>query len=152
MARMYRHAPLNSIWEGSGNVMALDVLRAADHIPLFMHEVKLCSGIDPNVDIYIDRLEQYLQYSLGSGVLSMQAQINARGLVDQMAVAFQASLLLRYGCPQATEMFIASRIGSKLNSTSSGSESNWGVNYGSTAFTPSNAKYVIQDNMPVFTV
>ena len=147
MAKMYRHAPLNSIWEGSGNVMALDVLRAGKHIPLFMQEVGLCKGMNPHVDEYIRKLGNNLHTVLkedeARGMKGVHAQLHARNLVDQMAVGLQASLLLRYGCPTVTELFIASRI-RNLDGFNSG------VNYGSTPFDPSASKHVIMDNMPVY--
>lgn len=98
MARLYRHAPLNAIWEGSGNVIALDVLRAKKHLPIFMQEVKLCSGIDRTLDSYIRETEKQLHYA--SSLPADALQRSARGLVDRLAISFQASLMLRYGCPK----------------------------------------------------
>lgn len=143
MAKLFRHSPLNSIWEGSGNVICLDVLRAHKLIPTFVAEIKQCSGIDSNVDSYIMHMEKFLYASCrDSNVMSSETQYAARHIVDQLAVAYQASLLLRYGCPKIAEMYIQSRIhpGSR----------NLTANYGSVPFSRSNIQHVLQENYPVF--
>jgi putative acyl-CoA dehydrogenase len=150
MAKLYRHAPLNAIWEGSGNVIALDVLRAANKIPLLMDEINLCSGIDSHVDEYISRLENFLHvtfkhYGGGKGV-SPELQLRARYIADQLATALQASLMLRYGCPTATNMFIQSRIhpSHRLDGF------NPSINYGSVPYNLRDIQHVVSDNMPVY--
>src|SRR5213079_1997601 len=69
MPRLYRDSPLNSIWEGSGNVAALDVLRAfikePEGLPAFMAEVKLAEGENANLDAHVKGLEQRIG-SLGT--------------------------------------------------------------------------------------
>jgi len=151
MAKLYRHAPLNAIWEGSGNVIALDVLRAAAKIPLLMEEVKLCAGIDSHVDDYISQLEKYLyvtfkHYGGPTRGISPDLQLRARYISDQLATALQASLMLRYGCPTAASMFIQSRIhpSHRLDGF------NHSINYGAVPYTMRDIRHVISDNMPVF--
>ena len=144
MARMYRHAPLNAIWEGSGNVMALDVLRAAKHIPLFVQELKQCEKLgNTTANQYIQRLEKDLMKMLKDSVFggSLEVQRGARNIVDRLAIAQQASLLLRYGCPKAAEMYVESR----MLSNGTGDR---GMNYGSTPYSAANSLHVINDNLP----
>jgi putative acyl-CoA dehydrogenase len=116
MPRLYREAPLNSIWEGSGNVNALDVLRAMarepESVDAFVAEAEEARGSDPKRD---DRLEE-LKRSLSD---STDAESRARRIVEQMAVVLEASLLVRHGDPAVAEAFCASRLGSN-GSTSFG--------------------------------
>jgi putative acyl-CoA dehydrogenase len=109
MPRLYREAPLNSIWEGSGNVNALDVLRAMarepESVDAFVAEVEEARGSDPRLD---DRLDQ-----LGRSLTdSADAESRARTIVEQMAVVLEASLLVRHGDPAVAEAFCASRLDS----------------------------------------
>ena len=108
MPRLYREAPLNSIWEGSGNVNALDVLRAMGREPesvtAFMAEVDEARGSDPRLDRAVDELKQ--QLSNGAGT-----EAGARRLVERMAVVLEGSLLVRHGDPAVADAFCASRIG-----------------------------------------
>jgi putative acyl-CoA dehydrogenase len=108
MPRLYREAPLNSIWEGSGNVNALDVLRAMGREPesvtAFMAEVDEARGSDPRLDRSVDELKQ--QLSNGAGTES-----GARRLVERMAVVLEGSLLMRHGDPVVADAFCVSRIG-----------------------------------------
>jgi putative acyl-CoA dehydrogenase len=108
MPRLYREAPLLSIWEGSGNVMCLDVLRAMrvemDATEAFFEEVTLASGRERRFDVFIDRLRT--EVSDLDGI-----QHRARRLVEQFALALQGSLLLRYGDGAVAEAFVASRLG-----------------------------------------
>jgi putative acyl-CoA dehydrogenase len=108
MPRLYREAPLNSIWEGSGNVNALDVLRAMGREPetvtAFIAEVDEARGADPRLDRVIVELKKEL--SNGAAV-----EAGARRLVERLAVALQGSLLVRYGDPAVAEAFGASRLG-----------------------------------------
>ena len=109
MPRLYREAPLNSIWEGSGNVNALDVLRAMAREPeavtAFMSEVEEARGSDPRLDDAIDELKRQL-----SDQTDVEAR--ARRVVELMAVALEASLLVRHGDPAVAEAFCASRLDS----------------------------------------
>ena len=108
MPRLYREAPLNSIWEGSGNVNTLDVLRAMDREPesvtAFIAEVEEARGSDPRLDRSVDELKNEL--SNGGG-----AEAGARRLVERMAIALQGSLLVRHGDPAVADAFCASRLG-----------------------------------------
>lgn len=106
MARLYREAPLNGIWEGSGNVICLDVVRAIEREPevvdAFLDEVRLASG-EPRLDKLISELET-LMPTLPSN------EFAARSVVERMALAFQASLLLRHSSSNVSEAFCASRL------------------------------------------
>jgi putative acyl-CoA dehydrogenase len=145
MARMYRHAPLNSIWEGSGNVMTLDVLRAAQHLPLLMKEIKECVPLgNAALNSYIQALEKDL-FRLLKGATTpesmLELQRHARNLVDRLAVALQASVLMRFGCPVMAEMYVESRV-------FNGRGDSRGMNFGSTVYSADNLKHVLQENIP----
>jgi putative acyl-CoA dehydrogenase len=107
MPRLYREAPLNSIWEGSGNVNALDVLRAMhrepDSVTAFIAEVEEARGADPRLDRSVATLKQ--QLSNGAA-----AEAGARRLVERMALVLQGSLLVRHGDPNVADAFCASRL------------------------------------------
>src|SRR4051794_12826478 len=102
MPRLLRDAPLNGIWEGSGNVIALDVLRALAREPggleAFRAECELARGADARLDAWLDR------------PLALDPWSARRG-VEQLALAFQASLLVRYAPPYVAEAFCAARLG-----------------------------------------
>ena len=108
MPRLYRESPLNSIWEGSGNVNALDVLRAMDREPesvtAFLAEVDEASGSDPRLDRSVVELK--IELANGAG-----AEAGARRLVERMAMVLEGSLLVRYGDPAVADAFCASRLG-----------------------------------------
>jgi putative acyl-CoA dehydrogenase len=108
MPRLYREAPLNSIWEGSGNVNALDVLRAMGREPetvtAFMAEVDETSGSDPRLDRSIVELKKTL--ANGAAVES-----GARRVVERLAITLQGSLLVRYGDAAVADAFCATRLG-----------------------------------------
>jgi putative acyl-CoA dehydrogenase len=103
--RLYREAPLNSIWEGSGNVNALDVLRALGREPealaAYLDEVELARGADTRLDKAIDALR---------GAAASPREAGARRLVEDMAVALQAALLVRHAPPPVAEAFMATRL------------------------------------------
>ena len=107
MPRLYREAPLNSIWEGSGNVNALDVLRAMSREPesiaAFLAEVELAKGSDAR----LDRAVVDLKVELANAA---EAESRARRVVERMAIALQGSLLIRYGDPAVAGAFCASRL------------------------------------------
>jgi putative acyl-CoA dehydrogenase len=107
LPRLYRESPLNSIWEGSGNVIALDVLRALQRSPesveAFFGEVALAEGAEPRLDAYAAKLRDELADPT-------DAEPRARRLIEQMALAFQGSLLVRHGDPAVTEAFVRSRL------------------------------------------
>lgn len=106
LPRLYREAPLNSIWEGSGNVICLDVLRAMAREPGTMealfHEIKLASGQDRRFDAHVHALEK----DRDGGDL----EVRARRFVERLSLGLQGSLLLRFGHPAITEAFCASRL------------------------------------------
>jgi putative acyl-CoA dehydrogenase len=113
MPRLYREAPLNSIWEGSGNVTALDVLRALARAPgsadALLAELDLATGGDPGLDAATAQLRQLLAgLETATGP---QAQYRARRLAGLIAVTLQAALLVRHGGGPVADAFCASRLG-----------------------------------------
>jgi putative acyl-CoA dehydrogenase len=108
MPRLYREAPLASIWEGSGNVMSLDVLRALVRTPrsleVFLHEVGQAKGADARLDAHLAKLE-------GQFADPATLETRARRVVESMALALQGSLLVRHGHPAVADAFCASRLG-----------------------------------------
>jgi putative acyl-CoA dehydrogenase len=108
MARIYREAPLNSIWEGSGNVNVLDVLRGLAREPgaweAFRNEVALASGADARLDTAMASLESELADT-------SDVEVRARRLVEHMALVLQGSLLVRFAPPAVADAFCASRLG-----------------------------------------
>jgi putative acyl-CoA dehydrogenase len=109
MAQLLRDAPINGIWEGSGNVMALDVLRAIgrepEGLPAFLAECELARGADPRLDAHLDALPGLL------AGLAEDPQWQARRVVEDLALAFQASLLVRTAPPAVADAFCAGRLG-----------------------------------------
>jgi putative acyl-CoA dehydrogenase len=110
MPRLYRDAPLNSIWEGSGNVAALDVLRALarepEALPAFMGEVELATGANAQLDSHVASLRTRF-----AGVGDADPQWHARRIVEDMGLALQASLLVRNSPAFVADAFCASRLG-----------------------------------------
>ncbi|MFJ2241554.1 DNA alkylation response protein [Streptomyces sp. NPDC087859] len=106
MPRHYREAPLLSIWEGSGNVNALDVLRALVKEPgtadALFAELALAQGTDARLDAAVTGLRRLLASASESG---------ARRLVEQMALTLQASLLVRHAPAPVADAFCATRLG-----------------------------------------
>ncbi len=107
MPRLYREAPLASIWEGSGNVMSLDVLRALTRSPrsleVFLAEVELAAGADRRLDARVAELKD--QFSDPATL-----EIRARRVVEGMALCLQGSLLVRHGDAAVADAFCASRL------------------------------------------
>jgi putative acyl-CoA dehydrogenase len=107
MPRLFRESPLSSIWEGSGNVQCLDVLRAMARNPqsvdAFFAEVDEAAGVEPGLDAYVASVREEL------GDLE-QIEARARRVVERMALALQGSLLVRYGDPAVADAFCASRL------------------------------------------
>jgi putative acyl-CoA dehydrogenase len=107
MPRLYREAPLASIWEGSGNVISLDVLRALGRAPrsleVFLAEVELAQGADARLDAHVERLRA--QFTDPATLES-----RARRVVENMALALEGSLLVRHGAPAVSDAFCASRL------------------------------------------
>lgn len=108
MARLYREAPLNGIWEGSGNIIALDVLRAAarspDSVPAFIAELRKAKGGDRRLDRMVERLQD----ELGS---AREPEARGRRIVERMAIALQASLLIRHSPQALADAFCVTRLG-----------------------------------------
>jgi putative acyl-CoA dehydrogenase len=105
LPRLYREAPLNSIWEGSGNVNALDVLRALAREPAtvdaYFAEVTLASGADSRLDAAIERCRK--------AVIEAD-EAAARRLVEALALVLQGSLLVRYAPAAVADAFCATRL------------------------------------------
>jgi putative acyl-CoA dehydrogenase len=119
LPRLYRDAPLNSIWEGSGNVTALDVLRALVRSPgsadALISDIDLAVGGDRRLDAAAARLrDEMKEVAAAAGPASVQAQYRARRLAGQIAVTMQAALLVRHAPGAVADAFCASRIGSEL--------------------------------------
>jgi putative acyl-CoA dehydrogenase len=108
MPRLFRESPLNSIWEGSGNVQCLDVLRAMVKSPAtldaFFAEVQEGAVAEPRLDAYARTLREELPGDLET------IESRARRVVEKMALALQASLLVRYGDEAVADAFCASRL------------------------------------------
>jgi putative acyl-CoA dehydrogenase len=111
MPRLLRDSPLNSIWEGSGNVAALDILRALvkepEGLPAFFDEVELASGADARLDAHVAKVK--------AGVAGLSAdgadpQWQARSLVEGLGLALQGSLLVRHAPPAVADAFCAARL------------------------------------------
>jgi putative acyl-CoA dehydrogenase len=110
LPRLYREAPLNSIWEGSGNVICLDVLRAIERVPAsleaFLAEVELARGHDPRLDALLGDIRNQL-----AGAPQTNPEWRARALVENLALALQASLVIRHAPPAISAAFVESRLG-----------------------------------------
>jgi putative acyl-CoA dehydrogenase len=107
MPRLYREAPLTSIWEGSGNVMSLDVLRALARSPetleVFFDELELARGADRRLDAHLDGLRD--EFAVLEDI-----ETRARRVVERMALALQGSLLVRDAPPAVADAFCAARL------------------------------------------
>jgi len=116
MPRLYREAPLQSVWEGSGNVAALDSLRAMGREPhslaVFFDELDSVAGADRHLDTAVAALKAEL-----SDLDNLE--IRARRVTEHMALAVQGALLVRSGHPAVADAFCASRLGG-----------DWGSAYG----------------------
>jgi putative acyl-CoA dehydrogenase len=120
MPLLYREAPLLTIWEGSGNVAALDVVRAMVREPatveVLVEELDEATGTDPRYDAALLRLRRDLvsrpaDAPDGSGAAATDLpQAGARRLAESMALLLQGSLLIRHGDPAAADAFCASRL------------------------------------------
>jgi putative acyl-CoA dehydrogenase len=107
MPRLFRESPVNSIWEGSGNVQCLDMLRAMSRSPgsveTLMAEAQAAAGSDRRLDQYVAQLGRELADTA-------DIEYRARAVVEKMALALQGSLLVRYGHPAVADAFCASRL------------------------------------------
>jgi putative acyl-CoA dehydrogenase len=107
MPRIYREAPVNAIWEGSGNVQCLDVLRAMNKEPkvveAYLTELASAQGLDKRFDIFLNGLkDEFVDLST--------LEYRSRSVVEKLALGLQASVLLKDGDANVAEGFIASRI------------------------------------------
>lgn len=116
MPRLYREAPLNSLWEGSGNVQCLDVLRALHRQPesreVFFTELDKGRGDSPTYDRFVDALAAEISHN-------DDMEPRARRIVERMAMALQASLLRQHAPVSTADLFVVSRLGG-----------DWGQAYG----------------------
>ena len=107
MPRLFRESPLNGIWEGSGNVICLDVLRAMarqpESVEAFFAEVARAEGADRRLDRAVDDLRRQLGRS-------EDLEAGARRIVEKMALVMQGALLVRYSHPAVADAFCASRL------------------------------------------
>lgn len=119
MPRLYREAPLASIWEGSGNVAALDTLRALTRQPetveALFAELDQAAGADRRLDQAVSRLRKEL---------SDPSEARARQLAGGLALALQGALLVRHGDAAVADAFVASRL------ADSGGPWGWGHAFG----------------------
>jgi len=111
MPRLLKESPLNSIWEGSGNVICLDVLRAVfkepESLEALFEELQTVRGRDKHLDSYIDGLRSDLAALLKQpSTLESQARV----LVERMAIALAASLMIRFSPPFMAQAYLATRI------------------------------------------
>jgi len=106
MPRLYREAPVNSIWEGSGNIMCLDVLRAMERTPkaaeVLRHE--LGDAKDRRLESFVEDFEKRLS------LRERNDESQARALVRALVLALQAALLIKHASPAIADAFCASRL------------------------------------------
>ncbi|MEV4415033.1 acyl-CoA dehydrogenase family protein [Catellatospora sp. NPDC049609] len=107
MPRLYREAPLNGIWEGSGNVNALDVLRALAKEPQSLAAYEREVGLGLGGDDRLDQAWQELRKELAD---TGERELRARRLVERMALVLQGSLLVRHAPAAVADAFCASRL------------------------------------------
>ncbi len=120
MPRLYREAPLYSIWEGSGNVICLDILRAIAKEPnslaAILHEIRLGAGADRRLSAYISSVESALNKQSAQNS-NPDSEREARSLAEKMALALQGSLIVRYGSSPVADAFCSSRIAGNYGHT-----------------------------------
>jgi putative acyl-CoA dehydrogenase len=106
MPRLYREAPVNSIWEGSGNIMCLDVLRAMERTPNAIDVLRreLTDGRDARLDAFTNLLEKRL------AARDRNDESQARSLVRELVLALQAALLVKHAPTAVADAFCASRL------------------------------------------
>jgi putative acyl-CoA dehydrogenase len=107
LARFYREAPVNSIWEGSGNVACLDVLRSMrkepDSVAVLLSEIRAGASGDRHLALFVEALEAQLAEAGG-------IEQRARRIVEMAALALQASLMAQHAAPAAADAFFSSRV------------------------------------------
>lgn len=114
LPRLYREAPLNGIWEGSGNVIALDVLRALQKEPQALERVlaEIHLANDPRIASFLAGVDLNMTLNV--------EQRDARRIAERLALALEASLLVRFSRPAVADAFCASRL----------ADSGWGCAFG----------------------
>ncbi|MEV5958925.1 acyl-CoA dehydrogenase family protein [Streptomyces sp. NPDC051987] len=114
LPRLVRESPLNSVWEGAGNIQALDVLRALHREPgaldAYLQEIGRAHGADHRLDRAVKDL-----FSQLADLEGMEGR--ARRLVERLATVLQGSLLVRFAPPEVADAFCASRLGNDWGST-----------------------------------
>lgn len=139
MATLFRQSPLNSIWEGSGNIIALDIIRAKSSLPTLLRDIKLASGFNVEFDSFVKNLEQKIKSLEGTDM--NEVQMSARFLADHLALAIQGSIMIRYADAKLANAFVSSRLSrDRVNS---------GDNYGSYIYDPETSTFLIDRVMPV---
>lgn len=116
MPRLYREAPINAIWEGSGNIQCLDVFRAIQRQPeslqAFMGELKSATGLNDYYDRHLQTVDKHL--STLKHADPAQAEAGGRIIVESFALAFQACMLLKSGNQLIADAFCRGRLGGSL--------------------------------------
>jgi len=107
--RLFRESPVNAIWEGSGNVQCLDLLRVMHKAPVAIEAYFSELALSRGADVALDRAVGELRRDFADPT---DLEYRARGIVDRMALALQASLLVRHAPAFVAEAFCASRLGS----------------------------------------
>jgi putative acyl-CoA dehydrogenase len=119
---MYRDAQIGTVWEGSGNVAALDVLRASHKQPecldAFVAECELARGGHPALETHLDQLRRMRPPEKGvtplqAGDTALADPWKARRTVEALALALEASLLVRYAPGAVADAFCSSRLGDR---------------------------------------
>ena len=150
MARLFRHSPLNSIWEGSGNVICLDILRAAGELPGFLAFMQQdTTGCDARLDALYCNLNKDITAITTGQVNTIDAQIGARLLADKLALALQASSLIKIHSPLA-ELFCNTRLPATNTNTNGSNEgaASQAFNYGSSIIPTAMVDALIDENTP----
>ena len=115
MPRLYREVPVNSIWEGAGNIMCLDVLRALERMPdaaeLLLREVAESAQADRRLQNAVSRLERKLRAA------DWKNEAQARTIVRDLVLAMQGALLFRHAPALVAEAFCLSRLGEEPGGT-----------------------------------
>jgi len=113
ISRYYRQAPLNSLWEGTGNELCLEVVRSIredpEGIKQLMREMETCFGSDSRFDGWFTVIRAEIALAESPPSLTSPYHMRARRLCDLLAMGFQASLLVRFGHPTIAEAFMASK-------------------------------------------
>jgi putative acyl-CoA dehydrogenase len=119
MARLYREAPLNSVWEGTANMMCMDVRRSMVQDPrtiaALFDEVRPLAGADAAFAVLIQHTERLVRQAVDDEFL-------ARPMTEAVARLLQGAELLRHGAPEVAEIFLATR--------GTGGSGSWGVHFG----------------------